>query len=226
MRAFVFLGVCLAGTGVTALRFETASARDAGWLFVGVLSVAATVVGARMSGVWDRAAWRLVAGGLGLLTAGAGADLASRMLDLGWSYPSPVDALSIAGCGTTGLGVLLALRLQDAGRARIVAIDSVVATGAAATIAWTLLVEPHLGQVKSAPLIAAAAGTTFIALLLVSLAAVAWSTSSGWPQSRCVQLPLCTRPWPRSAARSADTVPSFRAPGSRASSRWRSCRLR
>ncbi len=170
MRAFVFLGVCLAGTGVTGLRLESATHRDAGWLVLGAVCVAATVYGARANGVWDRGAWRLVALGEALVAGGAGADLAARFLKLGWSFPSPIDPLYIAGCATIGLGLVLALRMQDAARTRIVVIDSVVVTGAAATIAWTLFVEPHLSAIDTAPWTAAAVGTTFVALLLVALA--------------------------------------------------------
>ena len=43
-------------------------------------------------------------------------------------------------------------------------------TGAGATIAWALLIEPHLGAVGSAPWTDAAVGTSFAALLTLALA--------------------------------------------------------
>src|SRR5438132_3717579 len=89
MRAFVFLGVCLAGIGVTGLRLESATHRDGGWLVLGAVCVAATVYGARANGVWDRGAWRLVALGEALVAGGAGARLPPPPPKLGWSVPSP-----------------------------------------------------------------------------------------------------------------------------------------
>src|SRR5438132_11359144 len=89
MRAFVFLGVCLAGIGVTGLRLESATHRDGGWLVLGAVCVAATVYGARANGVWDRGAWRLVALGEALVAGGAGGALAPPPLQRRWSVPAP-----------------------------------------------------------------------------------------------------------------------------------------
>src|SRR5438132_14043674 len=96
MRAFVFLGVCLAGTGVTGLRLESATHRDAGWLVLGAVCVAATVYGARANGVWDRGAWRLVALGEALVAGGAGGGLAPPLPQAGWAFPSPLAPPYIA----------------------------------------------------------------------------------------------------------------------------------
>src|SRR5438093_1056580 len=116
MRAFVFLGVCLAGIGVTGLRLESATHRDGGWLVLGAVCVAATVYGARANGVWDRGAWRLVALGEALVAGGAGADLASQLLKLGWSFPAPIAPPYIAGCAAVGVGRLVRPRLAEPAR--------------------------------------------------------------------------------------------------------------
>ena len=68
------------GAGYVGLRFETPTQRDAGWLVIGALCTAAVLVGARLNGVWDRQAWRVVALGQALVTGGAAADLISRQL--------------------------------------------------------------------------------------------------------------------------------------------------
>ena len=101
MRSFVFLVVCSAGARFVGLRLETPTQRDAGWLVIGALCTAAVLVGARLSGVWDRHAWRFVPLGLALVTGGAAADLVSRRSDSSGSSlrpstrsPSPAARLS------------------------------------------------------------------------------------------------------------------------------------
>src|SRR5437016_12744304 len=106
MRAFVFLGVCLAATGVTGLRLESATHRDGGWLVLGAVCVAATVYGARANGVWDRGAWRLVALGEALVAGGARAAPAPPLLKLGWGFLAPLRPPPTARGAAAPLGCL------------------------------------------------------------------------------------------------------------------------
>ncbi len=171
MRALAFLGLTLVGAAVVGLRLDSATARDVGWIAIGLSSTAAVVVGARLSRVDDRWSWRIVAAGQALFTAGAAVDVVARLAGLGWTYPSAREGLMVAGCGAVGVGLVLALREHEDSRARLVVIDSVVVTGAAATAGWVLLVEPHVDAMRSSPLTAVVVGGLFIALVGVALAA-------------------------------------------------------
>ena len=170
MRAFVFLGACLVAAGWVGLRLHTGTARDVGWLVLGILCAGSVLLGAYLNGVWDRWGWRLIALGQALVAGGAAADLISRHFGIETLFPSWVEPLYIAGCAALGIGLLLVLRSHDASRARDVVIDSVVVAGAGATVAWALLVEPHLEAVAPRPWTGLAVGTLFAALLLLGLA--------------------------------------------------------
>ena len=170
MRAFAFLVVPIAAAAAVGLRLGTATTRDVGWLLVGACCAGAVVLGARLNDVRDRRAWLLVAGGVGLVAGGAAADLISRELGAATTFPSPVDPLYIAGVAALGLGLLFTLRAHDASRSRVVVIDSIVVTGAAATAAWVLLVEPRAETVVTSSWTRVAVGAMFAALVLLGLA--------------------------------------------------------
>src|SRR5262245_38578481 len=170
MRALAFLGFSIVAAALAGLRLGTPTTRDIGWLVAGAACVAAVLVGERMNRSLDRRAWMLVAAGIGLVAAGGGADLVLRLLDRSTSFPAPVAPLYIVGAALLGLGMLRALRVHDASRSRVVVIDSVVVTGAAATGAWVLLVEPNASDVLTSPWTAAAVGGMFAALVLLGLA--------------------------------------------------------
>src|SRR5919204_2563626 len=170
MRAIAFLGITVVGAAVIGLRLDSGMARDVGWIVVGTACTAAWGLGARWSGIADRWPWRLVVLGQALLTAGAVADLISRLAGFERSYPSAVDAFPVAGCLAVGLGLLLSLRMHEDARSRLVAIDSVLISGAAATAAWVLLLEPHVDTVRTAPTTAVTVAAMFAALVALGLA--------------------------------------------------------
>src|SRR5262249_54615689 len=165
-----FLAVSLAGAAAVGLRLESPNLLDAGWLLIGAVAAIAVFVGARLSRVDDRRSWRVVGVGQMLLAAGAGADLIMRVIGRQDAYPAPADALAVVGCAALGVGLLLAMRVHDAARSRLVVIDSVVLTGAGATAAWVLLLEPHVGAVRTAPLTALIVAGLFVALRALRLA--------------------------------------------------------
>jgi diguanylate cyclase (GGDEF)-like protein/PAS domain S-box-containing protein len=170
MRAIAFLAVSLVAAAAVSLRLEPATLRDAGWLVIGAACAAAVYIGARLHRGDDRWSWRLVAAGPALFTCGAGVDLVLRVVDRPNPYPAPADGLAVLGCAAVGVGLWLAIRLHEAARSRLVVIDSVVLTGAGATAAWALLVEPHVDSVRSAPLMALTVAGMFVALVSVGLA--------------------------------------------------------
>src|SRR5215471_5165080 len=170
MRALAFLAFSAAAAVLLGLQLGTPTMRDVGWLVFGAVFAGVVLLGARLNQVWDRRAWRLVAAGGLLVAAGAGADEVLRVLDRSPSFPSPVEPLFILGIGILGLGLLLVLRAHDASRSRVIVIDTVVVTGAAATGAWVLLIEPHASAVLESPWTAGAIGAMFGALLVLALA--------------------------------------------------------
>jgi diguanylate cyclase (GGDEF)-like protein/PAS domain S-box-containing protein len=170
MRALVFLGTSFAVAAAAAFHIHSGLERELVWLVSGLLCAGAVLLGARLNDLHARTGWRLVAVATGLFGAAAGIELVYRATGRTAGFPSLVDAASLAGCGSLGVGMLAIVRGRDERRDRAMLIDALALTTATAAIAWATLVEPHASQAGENVLKAAAVGWAFICLALLALA--------------------------------------------------------
>jgi len=116
---------------------------DLWYSVIGACSVAAIAFGALLHRPRALSAWLLFALGQGLFVAG---DLYLMLERVIWNrepYPSPADALYLAGYGVFALGVARLVRARTPGRDRAALIDAAIVTTGVGTVAWVALMEPY-----------------------------------------------------------------------------------
>jgi hypothetical protein len=105
--------------------------------------VVAIVIGALRRRPRAFGAWLLFALAQGLFVAG---DAYLTIAEAVWHtepFPSPADALYVAGYPTFAVGLLLLIRARTPGRDWAALIDAAIVTTGVAAVAWVFVMEPY-----------------------------------------------------------------------------------
>lgn len=141
-RAYVLVAVPVAVLVTGAVRSPFANA--VGFLAVGASAAIAALVGARVPAQRPfRLSWNLIAVGLLLPVAGDALWYVYESL-LGIDpFPSPADALYLAGYPVTAAALLLRIRRRTGGRDGASLIDALIVATATGVLAWVFLMAPY-----------------------------------------------------------------------------------
>jgi diguanylate cyclase (GGDEF)-like protein len=110
---------------------------------IGLAGVAGLLVGVRLHRPRRAGLWWMLAGGLLCIVAGDFVyALYERVLHREAPFPSPADALYLAGCPLIGLSLVLLVRTRTAGRDPVSWIDATIVASGFGLLSWIFLMAP------------------------------------------------------------------------------------
>jgi diguanylate cyclase (GGDEF)-like protein/PAS domain S-box-containing protein len=153
------------------------SAQAVVYAIVSIATVVVIAIGIRRHRPPHRAAWNLVAAGVGLMVF---SDTLSVLLDAaGWlTTPNLADVSYLGAYGCIGSGLYLTARAR--GRQRAALLDALIFTTATSTLVWTTLIAPNF-SITRLPTFAEAVTLAYPALdVVIIVIALRVALAGGW----------------------------------------------
>jgi diguanylate cyclase (GGDEF)-like protein len=110
---------------------------------IGLAGVAGLLVGVKLHRPRRAGLWLLLAAGVSCIVVGDFVyALYERVLHEPAPFPSPADAIYLAGCPLIGLSLVLLVRTRTAGRDRVSWIDAAIVASGFGLLSWVFLMAP------------------------------------------------------------------------------------